>query len=761
MLHDFRSRVARLAAIAWAALLLACCAGWAQAPTRPQAAAPAPHRVTFRAVSYEIFASLFPENQTISARAIVEFESQELSRTVECELHPNLRISAVRDASGKLLDSDRDYANPLFVRVSLPDSIAAGQKTKLTFEYAGPLANEENSPVAGVRLASIGKEGAYLLLPARWFPVTDYPANRYTAIFHMEVPQDFAVVGTGNAQAPAPVTSTPVISVTSTATAGVPVLRNRNSPVAPASAPAFGKNDATPAPASAPTTGRIAYTFRVERPEAAGTFVAGSLQLYPVQAEGMNVSVYARPSDGGTAPAYGGAVARIVGAFSDQFGPLSQPNLTVAQIPDGTLSSYAAPGLLLISRRQWAANPNSRLLSNLIAQQWWGNQVLPASPSDVWLSDGLARYSEALYVEQTAGKEGMNKALDDFAIGALMFEEGSPIAEAGRLTSFTPNYNSVVVNKGAMVFHMLREQLGDDAFFALLRDFYKQFAGKAASLDNFEKMAEDRADKLAPAASGTFALGNASPSGTSSPSAAPAAPSTPGSAGPVNLRPFFAQWINSTGVPEFNITYTIFRTKTGFRLSGRVKQNLDFFNMPVEIEVLTEGNPEFKTVQVSGTDSSFDFEVFGRPRPNGVILDPHNYILKSSPALRVRGIIARGEALAEQGRYYDAIQQYSQALDQQRNNALAEFRMGEAFFYQKNYSASANAFRDALDGDIDPSFKWVEVWSHLYLGKIYDTAGDRARAVNEYSKAEQTNDDTGGAQAEAKKYLAQPYKEGA
>src|SRR6202521_3259521 len=136
MLHDFRSRVARLAAIAWASLLLACCAGCAQAPTRPQAAATAPHRVTFRAVSYEIFASLFPENQTISARAIVEFESQELSRTVECELQPNLRISAVRDSSGKLLDSDRDYANPLFVRVSLPDSIAAGQKTKLTFEYA-------------------------------------------------------------------------------------------------------------------------------------------------------------------------------------------------------------------------------------------------------------------------------------------------------------------------------------------------------------------------------------------------------------------------------------------------------------------------------------------------------------------------------------------------------------------------------------------------------------------------------------------------
>ena len=213
-------------------------------------------------------------------------------------------------------------------------------------------------------------------------------------------------------------------------------------------------------------------------------------------------------------------------------------------------------------------------------------------------------------------------------------------------------------------------------------------------------------------------------------------------------------------MPEFTLDYTVYRTKAGFRIVGKIKQALDFFHMPVELEVQTEGNPEFKTIEVSGTESSFDIEVFGRPKPNGIILDPHNYILKSSPALRVRAIIARGESLAQQGRYYDAVQQYSQALDVQKNDSLALFRTGEAFFYQKNYSAAANSFRDALDGDLDPSTKWVEVWSHIYLGKIYDIAGDRTRAVNEYSKAQQTNDDTGGAQAEAQKYLSKPYTEG-
>jgi tetratricopeptide (TPR) repeat protein len=313
----------------------------------------------------------------------------------------------------------------------------------------------------------------------------------------------------------------------------------------------------------------------------------------------------------------------------------------------------------------------------------------------------------------------------------------------------------VVVNKGAMVFHMLREQLGDSAFSSLLRDFNKQFSGKAASLADFEKLAQDHvAQAPAPAKPSNFALGN-TPSSSSTPAEAEQQTT------PANVQSFFAQWINSTGIPEFNITYTVYRTKTGFRLDGKVKQNLDFFRMPVEIEVQTEGNPEIKTIEVSGIDSSFTTEVFGRPKPGGIILDPHNYILKSNLQLRVRAIIARGEALAEQGRYYDAIQQYQQALDQQKDNSLAEFRMAEAFFYQKNYSAAANAFRDSLDANIDPSYKWVEVWAHIYLGKIYDIAGDRARAVNEYSKAQQTNDDTGGAQDETKKYLAQAYKEGA
>ena len=204
--------------------------------------------------------------------------------------------------------------------------------------------------------------------------------------------------------------------------------------------------------------------------------------------------------------------------------------------------------------------------------------------------------------------------------------------------------------------------------------------------------------------------------------------------------------------------YIVYRTQKGFKVVGKIHQDLDTFRMPVEIRVDTEGNPEIKKILVTGTTQPFEIDTFGRPKPNGIVIDPNNNLLKSSPRLRVHALIARGEGFAEVGKYYEAIQEYQKALDAQPTNSLAHFRMGEAMFYQKNYQAAANAFRAALGGDADP--KWTEVWSHIYIAKIYDLLGQRERAVNEYSKAQHLKDDTGGAQAEAERYLKKPYSEG-
>jgi hypothetical protein len=654
------------------------------------ARAQAPRAFPFRATNYNVEVIVAPDQKTISAQATVDFVANQVARTVLVELHPDLRVTSVKSATGQELSFDRDGQTPLLLTVALPSSATPGDKVSLTFEYSGSVSSQDDSPTKGVRFASVDKTSAYLLLPARWFPLTNYPSNRYTGTFNVIVPSNFTVAGTGKADPPQ--------------------IRPGIGPGAPQQA---------------------SYVFHCDQPSPAGSFVAGTLQLSPISAQGYQFSIYTPPAQASTANDYGNTLAMVMNDLTDEFGALTTngpgaPKLTVAQMPDGSLDGFSAPGLLLVSARQWSAKPNGGLLAQLAAGQWWGDSVLPASPNDVWLTDGLSRYSAAIYSEQADGISGLHRELSDFAIGALMYDDAGPIGQAEHLDPYSDQYISVVENKGAMVFHMLRAEMGDDAFTSLLRDFYAQHAGKTASIEEFEQMA---AQKLPPAK-----------------------PNEPA----VNLVAFFSQWLNSTGIPEFNLEYIVYRTTKGFKVVGKIRQPLDTFRMPVDVRVQTEGNPVDKTILVDGTSTEFEVDTFGRPTPDGISIDPNDNLLKSSPQLRVRATVARGESYAAVGNYYEAVQQYQRALEIKPDYSLAHFREGEAFFYQKNYQAAANAFRSALGGDLDP--KWTAVWSHIYIGKIYDLLGQRERAVNEYSLAEHTHDDTAGAQEEAAMYIKAPYK---
>jgi tetratricopeptide (TPR) repeat protein len=112
-------------------------------------------------------------------------------------------------------------------------------------------------------------------------------------------------------------------------------------------------------------------------------------------------------------------------------------------------------------------------------------------------------------------------------------------------------------------------------------------------------------------------------------------------------------------------------------------------------------------------------------------------------------------ALSQEGDC-DSLEKCQDALKTNRAASLIHFRLGEIFFEDRKYQQSANEFREALNGDLKP--KWVEVWAHINLGKIFDTTGQRDRALNEYRLAIRTRDNTRGAQDEAAKYTAEPYK---
>jgi hypothetical protein len=309
----------------------------------------------------------------------------------------------------------------------------------------------------------------------------------------------------------------------------------------------------------------------------------------------------------------------------------------------------------------------------------------------------------------------MEQQLRDVMVESLTIDN-VPAIQSARLEDYSPELWALTGSKGASVLNMLRHVMGDDNFFKALKAYTQQYAWKSANTDDFRKVVDTVSGQ--------------------------------------DLGYFFIQWIESSGAPEFKLEYTIFRTAKGFRVMGKIAQDLDTFRMPVDLKIETEGNPEEKRIEVVGTSSEFSVDTFGKPK--NVIIDPNNRVLRYSSQVRVAVAIRRGEQYAELSEFGEALKEYQKALETNRASSLAHYRIAEVHFLQNNYQQAANSFRESLAGDLDP--KWTEVWSHINLGKIFDISGQRERAVSEYNLAIRTKDDTQGAQEEAGKYLKSPYE---
>jgi aminopeptidase N len=631
----------------------------------------APERSVLTIQGYKIDAEVDPAEHHLSATTTVTFTAPANADEVTFGFHPALKLTKVTDDEGKLLTGDRTADGS--IRIAPLTPFVRGQAVNWTFVYEGKITGDEDGPVEGLKLAAIQEPMSYLLYPARWFPMTGYMTNRFTAQMHIRVPQGVRVLGSGNEAGSTPVT-----------------LAN-------------GKAGDQ-------------YNLNWTKPGFPGTLILGRF-VPPVAAQGAaNLHVYLTVAHQAALTDLAETAAKEFDYFTESFGVPETSKVNVVELPDDTLPAVWAPELAAIQGSRVGDKSGIRLLANTLAHQWWGSEVSPMTLSDAWITNGMSRYAELMYVEEENGKTAMKNAIQDVSAGALAYDT-TPLASVGRLDPFTPQFQSMTLEKGAMIFHMLRWEVGDAAFKRILQGALSQYTDKGMRAADFEKVAEAQSQQ--------------------------------------QLTPFFAQWVDGTGAPSFVNKYAVYRlgNNKGFRTIGQIEQDLDLFRMPVELRVDTDGKTEMKRVDVVGSNSQFVIDTFGRPRH--ISIDPDNWVLKSNPDLLVRVSILKGQQLVAQGDLPGALQEFQKALESNPQSSLADYRIGEVLFSQKNYQASANAYRDALRGDGDP--RWTEVWSHIQLGKIFDVTGQRDRAVSEYRQAVQTNDNTQGALNEARLYLQKPY----
>ncbi len=409
----------------------------------------AAEKARLRVDDYQIEAELNPHLHQITARAKIKITALQDVAVAVFELHNDLRVTKVLDEKNQPLSAER-VTQDSTVRVPLPAGLSKDASTTLTFEYEGQLETGDNSPVPGLKLASIGDDTSYLFYAGRWFPVIGYGLNRFTSTISVTVPAHMLVIGSGKAS----------------------VSDN----------PASKKPNASVLPTKT-------FTFVSAKPSFPGTIVAGVFQEYKSDEAGMDLHVFFKPTHQSLAPTYTTTAVQEFTYFITLYGLPPSQKLNVVELPGDTLPYLWAPEIAGMAGPSITEKTNYRLLADAIAHQWWGVSVSPASKDDWWLSDGFSRYSEAMYVENAAGAAGLEEAVKDMSVGALAYDT-VPLSSAGKLDIFSTEFQSLATDKGAMILHMLRWVLGEDKYNKTMREFAGEFAGKSASLDDFKVIAE-------------------------------------------------------------------------------------------------------------------------------------------------------------------------------------------------------------------------------------------------------------------------------
>ena len=311
--------------------------------------------------------------------------------------------------------------------------------------------------------------------------------------------------------------------------------------------------------------------------------------------------------------------------------------------------------------------------------------------------------------------------MKDMSVGALAYDT-VPLSSVGKLDIFSPEFQSLVTDKGAMILHMLRWVIGDQKY----RSDHARRSPPICReighrIDDFRSLAEQNYGQQAHV---------------------------------VLLAVAGLNW-------RSRVQDQVHRLPAGQqqRLSRRRRRSRRISTCSAcrsICKIDTDGKTENKRIEVVGTNSAFTVETFGKPRR--IAVDPDDRVLKNSSESDCRcASILRGQGLIQQGDLAGALLEFNKALDVNKNSSLAHYRIAEVFFLQSNFQAAANAYRDCLNGDGEP--RWTEVWSHIQLGKIFDVTGQRERATNEYRQALQTNDNTQGALDEARKYLQKAFEQ--
>jgi len=217
-----------------------------------------------------------------------------------------------------------------------------------------------------------------------------------------------------------------------------------------------------------------------------------------------------------------------------------------------------------------------------LAHQWWGDAVSPKSWKDIWLNEGFATYSEALYYEALSGE----KALRSTMMSKYSSNFSGALAKPGNFL-----FTRTMYDKGAWVLHMLRWEVGDSTFFNILRTYFNTFKYSNASTNDFKNICEQVSGK--------------------------------------NLTKFFDQWVQNEGQIEIEYQTDFVKSNNSDFVQiylEQIQEDYEVYNFPLEIKILYSDSYEQNfRYEIVSKDTLIEIPILAEP--DTIELDPNNWLL--------------------------------------------------------------------------------------------------------------------------------------
>jgi len=334
--------------------------------------------------------------------------------------------------------------------------------------------------------------------------------------------------------------------------------------------------------------GKTESTWIIENPIKGLSLSVGAYTVRQKKVGNVTAATYFFPETDSLAETYLEATARYLTLYQELFGPYPFEKFAVVEnfFPTGFgFPSYTLIGGTVL-RLPFIVRTS---LGHEIAHCWWGNGVLADYAGGNW-SEALTTYvADYLYREMESDQDARDYRLQILRNYSTLVKPAQDFALTQFQSRHDPITKTVGYDKGAMVFHMLRRQLGDEAFWDALRDLYQQRLFKTTSWIDIKKTFEARAQRA--------------------------------------LDDFFDQWVFQKGAPRFYLDAVESRFTGGsWEINGRIVQENPSYRFDLNLLLESHAQTAASTIRVS--DQVTPFQIVSKSKPQKLIADPDNHILR-------------------------------------------------------------------------------------------------------------------------------------